>query len=130
MRKRDRKLLAIAFDAAGHAKSKNSGLHPFLGEASREQGFESITIDILNLKFKEEFLPPEEISLALPKLLHKLEDLLSAQNYELSNLIKLEASYTWDKHYPDWQCSFKVTAETDTNEIQVGEEHSGPGYFM
>ena len=131
MRKRERKLLAIAFDAAGHAKSKNSGLHPHLGQACREQGFESITLDILKMEVKENgFELPQALVAIVSSLNEKLVKLLRSQNYELSNLTKLEANYIWDKHYPDWQCAFKVAAETDTNERQEGEEAAGPGYVF
>ncbi|MFC1353714.1 MAG: hypothetical protein G8D89_15115 [gamma proteobacterium symbiont of Clathrolucina costata] len=99
MRKRDRKLIAIAFDAAGHAKSKNSQLHPFLGEASREQGYSSITLDLVHSKFKEkEFRAPKEVNEVLPRLRIKLESLLKAQKFELKNLELLEAEYKWDKY--------------------------------
>ncbi|MEW7975422.1 MAG: hypothetical protein AB2810_19445 [Candidatus Thiodiazotropha endolucinida] len=131
MRKRDRKLIAIAFDAAGHAKSKNSRLYPFLGEASREQGYSSITLDLLHSEFKEkEFRTPKEVNDVLPRLKSKLESLLLAQKFVLKNLEFLEVEYKWDKYYPDWQCACKVVVVTDSGEKTEEEEDAGPGYFM
>ncbi|MBU2713182.1 hypothetical protein [Zooshikella harenae] len=131
MKKRDKKLIAIAGDAAGHAKSKKSGLHPCLGNACRGQGFPSITLDILNTKFKEKaFIPPEGLLDVLQKITSKLKELLDKQHFLTDDLRVVEAEFFWNKHYPDWQCSYKVIIETESGERFEGSENPGPGYVF
>lgn len=95
-------LNGVAHDIAHHAQSGLSWLYPHLGEACREAGATSTTVDLARPQPYPKGLPIREpLLLALGALRQTLASLLEKHGFSLGDLAEAELEFRFPEAYGD-----------------------------